>query len=87
MYNIVKNFTMHFDSFLKRPLYDFYTDFKHSTDSLENLKDLTFNLNLNFLKTFKLHCGKITFSTRQYSFLLLHDGSIYHILQFCIGEL
>ena len=40
MYNIVKNFTMHFNSFLKRPLYDFYTDFKHSTDSLENLKDL-----------------------------------------------
>ena len=50
MHNIVKNFTLHFGSFLERLLRNLYTDFKHSTNSLESLKDITFHLNLTFRK-------------------------------------
>ena len=50
MHNVIKNFTSYCGSFLERLLRDLYTDFKHSTDSLESSKDLKLHLNLTFQK-------------------------------------
>ena len=50
MHNIVKNFTLYFGVFLERLLCNLCTDFKHSTDSFESLKELSFHFDLTFQK-------------------------------------
>ena len=50
IHNVVKNFTKHFDRFLENLFRDIYTDFKHSADSLDCLKDIAFHMGLTFRK-------------------------------------